>query len=255
MTTSAVRREIHYRPAGQQCPKLRDLPIRDQWAWIDRFFSRCTDSTPLAQHATLQICDYDSAPHEAWRARSGVLADAIAEAASLLGQPKYKPCSVVDHLTTWEWEISAATGPTAIDIIARGEPWQGNGARPISITFGMMFNLRDPASGKILPHQASPAEQSWHGASHMIGGIGPSPWHKPQFVFPFERVDAPFLKYLASFTKELPYRLGPRHFRSVRPVTDDARIHFGFLSPEDDALIRHAQVRGQRTLTNTGADE
>ena len=217
MSTSAVRREIHYRPAGQQCPKLRDLPIRDQRAWLDRFFSRCTDSSPLAQHATLAIYDYDSARHEAWRARAAVVADAIAEATSLHGQPKCERCSVVNHRTKWEWEIS-----------------------------------RDPESGKILPHQTSPAEQYWEGRSHMIGGIGPSPWHKPRFVFPFERVDAPFLKYFGSFTKELPYQLGPRHFRSVRPRTDDARIHFGFLSPEDDALIRQAQVHAGASSRSRG---
>jgi hypothetical protein len=78
--------------------------------------------------------------------------------------------------------------------------------------------------------------------------IGPSPWIYPLFIFPFSRVTERFLSFLAAFSEALPFRLGPRHFRSVRPVTEHSQEHIGFLSPEDDQRIRQAQVRATKAL-------
>src|SRR4051812_3193388 len=77
----APRRELHYRPSLGQSPKLRDRPVREQWRWIERFFSRCTDSKPFAKATTLEITVWDLARHR------HIVNDALVEATRMFGEP------------------------------------------------------------------------------------------------------------------------------------------------------------------------
>jgi hypothetical protein len=230
------RRELHYRPSLGQSPKLRDRPVREQWQWIERFFARCTDSEPFAKNTNLEISVRGLRKHRQ------IVDDAIVVATRLLGEPKVEPVIVTPDSAQWIWQVSPAQGSAAVEFLARGEPWTGHAISP-AIVFLAEFNLRHPVSGVMLPHQTPRAK--WHlgGMSNIIGNIGPHPWLKPHFVFPFQRVSAGFLAYLAAFSAELPFRLAPRHFRSIRPPTGDLMEHIGFLSPEDDERIRLAQPR------------
>lgn len=230
-----MRREIHYRPSQGQSPKLRDIPVREQWEWMNRFFTRCTDSKPLAMGATLHIFVRQATE------RRPLFETAIAEATRRFGQPKTEPDVLDRGDIAWEWEVTPRLIESAIDFLAQGEPWTLHNARPASLTYTASFKLRDPVSGAILPRQTWRARSSLRALSKIIGGIGPDPWLYPHFIFPFSSVNQQFLKYLAAFSAELPFRLAPRHFRSVRQATNDAREHIGFLSPEDDDRIRQAQ--------------
>jgi hypothetical protein len=232
-----MRREIHYRPSQGQSPKLRDVVVREQWAWIQTFFSRCTDSHPFALDSTLRIWVYD------FMNRRPSFDGAIQEATRLFGEPKVEPDSLHPEDATWEWRIQAAQGEAAVEFLAQGEPWGRPGTRPASIFFFTMFSLRDPVSGAILPGQTPVAERAFGRTSSMMCSIGPNPWIYPHFVFPFSRVTDRFLSFLAAFSGALPFRLGPRHFRSIRPATEHLREHIGFLSPEEDERIRQAQLR------------
>ena len=241
-----MHREIHYRPPQGQSPKLRDIPVRDQWAWLSRFFTRCTDSKPLGMDATLQVFVPEASK------RGHLFESAIAEASKRFGQPKLDGLHPQDP--TWQWEVPPELTERAIEFLAQGEPWALHRARPASLVYVAQFRLRDPVSGAILPGQASRANNSLRQLSRMIGGIGPDPWLYPCFVFPFARVSRQFLKYLAAFAAELPFRLASRHFRSIRPATTKAREHIGFLSPENDERIRQAQLsRGNRVRRRRGA--
>ncbi len=232
-----VRREIHYRPSLGQKPKLRDLPVRRQWDWLSRFFSRCTDSTPFAAGATLQVIQPPPG-----RDRH-VLDSAVAEAIRLFGTGKYEADVAHPEEGRWEWPIAPDQEAAVIEFLARGEPWALHGLRPAHVYYLTRFHLQDPATGRLLTHQLPPAPWSLDRTSHVIGAVGPYPWLKPYFVFPFPRVTDRFLKFLAAFSAELPFRMAPRHFRSVRQASEEAREHIGFLSPEDDERIRRAQLR------------
>ena len=216
--------------------------MRDQWAWMTRFFARCTDSKSRAIEARLQVFVPEASK------RRPLFESAIAEASRRFGQPKIEPDVLYPADLSWEWEVPAQLIEAAVDFLARGEPWALHKARPASLVYSVSFKLRNPVSGAILPHQTSPSSSSWRAVSRIIGGIGPNPWLYPHFVFPFPRVNRHFLSYLALFTADLPFRLAPRHFRSVRPATTNTREHIGFLSPEDDDRIR----RAQRGPTNPG---
>ena len=167
---------------------------------------------------------------------------AIAEATRRFGQPKVEADTQDSDDISWEWEVPAELIETGVDFLAQGEPWTLHNARPASLIYSASFKLRDPVSELVLPNQASRRSKSWRDVSRIIGGMGPDPWLYPHFVFPFPRVNRQFLRYLASFAAELPFRLAPRHFRSVRPATTNTREHIGFLSPEDDDRIRRAQL-------------
>jgi hypothetical protein len=232
-----VRREIHYRPSQGQSPKLRDVAVREQWRWIQTFFARCTDSHPFARDATLEISVSDFVKHRA------SFDSAMQEATRLFGEAKVEPDLLHPEDATWQWPIQPAQAEAAVEFMARGEPWMRPGTRPVKIFFYSMFSLRDPASGAILPRQTPVAERAYGRTSSIMCSIGPRPWIYPLFVFPFPRVTERFLSFLAAFSEPLPFRLGPRHFRSIRPVTGDLREHIGFLSPEDDERIRQAQQR------------
>ncbi len=210
--------------------------MREQWTWLTRFFTRCTDSGPLGIGATLQVFVREASK------RRHLFESAIAEGGRRFGHPKINPDTVYPDDITWEWEVPPELIESAIDFLAQGEPWALHRARPASLVYVAEFKLRDPTSGTILPHQDSRANNSLHQMSRIIGGIGPHPWLYPRFVFPFARVSQRFLRYLADLTAELPFRLAPRHFRSVRQATANAREHIGFLSPEDDQRIRQAQL-------------
>jgi hypothetical protein len=80
-----MRREIHYRPSQGRSPKLRDVAIREQWAWIQTFFAQCTDTHPFARDATLEISVYDVMKHRP------SFDGAIEEATRLFGEPKVEP--------------------------------------------------------------------------------------------------------------------------------------------------------------------
>jgi hypothetical protein len=231
-----MRREIHYRPPSGQCPKLRDVPVRDQWAWIERFFSRCTDARPFAMGATLSIT-----LHELIRDRR-LFQSAIKEAIRQFGDPKFESDVSDGYAGSWKWELGADESAAAVEFLARGEPWALPSMRPICITYLTTFNLRHPRTGLILRGQMRDSAESYGLKSSFIGFMGPHPWLQPHFVFPFPRVTDRFLNFLAAFSAELPYRLAPRHFRSIRPVSEHAREGIGFLSPEDDEKIRRAQM-------------
>ncbi len=209
--------------------------MREQWAWLVRFFAQCTDSKPLAAGATLQLLVLEAAE------RRSFFDTAIAEATKRFGQSKGEPHVLHPEHITWEWEVPTELIGAAVDFLAEGEPWTLHNARPASLVYCALFKLRDPVSRAVLQHQAARPTGSPRGFSRIIGAIGPHPWLYPHFAFPFTGVNKEFLAYLAAFTAELPFRLGPRHFRSVRPATARSREHIGFLSPEDDDKIRRAQ--------------
>jgi len=237
-----MRREIHYRPSQGQSPKLRDIAVREQWAWIQTFFAQCTDSHPFASDSTLQISVRDFL-----KPRPSI-DSAIQEATRLFGEPKIEPDLLHPENAMWEWRIYPAQGDAAVQFLAGGEPWLRPETRPASIFFFAMFSLRDPVSGTILPGQTPLAERAFGLTSSMMCSIGPHPWIYPRFVFPFSRVTERFLNFLAAFSAPLPFRLGPRHFRSIRPATKHLREHSGFLSPEDDERIRQAQLPRSKVL-------
>jgi hypothetical protein len=213
------------------------MPVREQWGWIQTFFAQCTGSHPFARDATLEISVYGFAKHRP------SFDSAIEQATSLFGEAKVEPDLVHSEDATWQWRIQPAQAEAAVEFMARGEPWMRPDTRPVKISFFSMFSLRDPISGVILPRQTPVAERAFGRTSSIMGFIGPRPWIYPLFVFPFSRVTKRFLSFLAAFSEPLPFRLGPRHFRSIRPVTGDLREHIGFLSPEDDERIRQAQLR------------
>ncbi len=202
---------------------------------MSKFFTQCTDFKSLAIEAALRVFVPEATE------RRSLFESAIAEASARFGQAQVAPDIQNRDDLTWEWQVSPESIETAIDFLAQGEPWTLHYVRPASLVYSAFFKLRDPISGALLPHQASPASRSWRAVSRIIGGIGPHPWLYPHFVFPFPRVNRQFLNYLTGFTAGLPFRLASRHFRSVRPATSTTREHIGFLSPEDDDRIRRAQ--------------
>ena len=229
--------EIHFRPPQGQSPKLHDIAVREQWAWISGFLGRCTNARPSAIDATLQIFVRASAESRPF------FESAIAEASRRFGKPKIEPDVLFRDDVSLDWELSPKLIEAAVDFLVQGEPWALHNARPASLVYSVSFKLRDPGSGGILPHQTSRgATYSRRVISRIIGGVGPKPWIYPHFVFPFPRANRKFLSYLAAFTAELPFRLAPRHFRSVRRATTTTREQVGYLSPEDDERIRRAQL-------------
>ena len=241
-----MRREIHYRPSQGQSPKLRDVPILKQWGWIQTFFARCTDSHPFARDATLEISVSDFVKHRP------SFDSAIQQATKLFGEATVEPDLLHPEDATWKWRIQPAQAEAAVGFLAQGEPWMRPKTRPVKIFFFSMFSLRDPVSGAILPRQTPATERALGRTSSSMCSIGPSPWIYPRFVFPFSRVTERFLSFLAAFSEPLPFRLGPRHFRSIRPVTQHLREHSGFLSPEDDERIRQAQLHGIKVFARRG---
>lgn len=240
--------ELHYTlPATPQYPRLRRRTVERQWAEVKHFLSACTDSV-VERHGHGDSAQLEISTGGQFGVGSDLMA-AIGHAAEAFGACEVEPCFIMDT-ETHQWKLTADQVPTAVALLAEGEPWDSatNWLSPVRVRVIRGFRWRDPLGGGRLAGQRPYGKLRSDTLACQLGfDMGPAGWAAGYMAFPFPEVNEACVAYLATMTPLLPFSFLPKHLRIMHPA-GDGRWHGRprRLPAEDVARIARVLEAGKR---------